>query len=150
MLVGLLDFLRATVVAKVDGIDDATARSAVVPPSDMTVMGLVKHLTAVERWWFSIDFAGRDVSPPWPEGAAVDGFELAEGDTVASVLAAYEAECEASRAVVEAASFDDSAVAPPAGPFSLRYAVAHMIEETARHCGHLDLMRQAIDGATGQ
>ena len=148
--IGLLDFLRATVVEKASGLTDDQARRATSPPSDMTVMGLAKHLTAVERWWFSIDFAGLDVTPPWPDGADVDGFAVEPDDTLAEVLAEYEREVTASNAAIAGSSFDALARQPPDEPFHLRYAVAHMIEETARHCGHLDLLRQALDGTTGQ
>lgn len=151
-LCALLDIQRATVVRKITGLTDEQARATPVPPSTITPMGLVKHLTAVERWWFSIDFAALDVPYPWPDGDVHhDGFELDHTDTVESVLAAYAAECDASRAVVDAAaSLDEPARQPPALPFNLRYAIAHLIEETARHCGHVDLMREATDGATGE
>lgn len=149
-LVGLLDFLRATVVAKVEGLTEEQARSQPVSASTMTPMGLVKHLTGVERWWFSIDFGGRDVEPPWPDEPGYDGFELTDEDTVEGVLAAYRAECAAGNAVVAAAGLDDPAAQPPDDPFHLRYALAHMVEETARHCGHLDLMREALDGSRGE
>jgi uncharacterized damage-inducible protein DinB len=146
-LAGVLDYLRATVVNKVAGLSDEQARGRPVP-STMTVIGLVKHLTSVERWWFSIDFAALDVTPPWPDGEPFDGFELADDDTLAGVVAAYVAECAASRAVVTAADLDDPARG--AGmDFNLRYALVHLIEETARHCGHLDLMREALDGQRG-
>jgi hypothetical protein len=146
---GVLDYLRATVVNKVAGLSEEQARSAPVSPSTMTPIGLVKHLTAVERWWFSIDFAVRPVTPPWPDGTASDGFELAGDDSLASVVEGYVAECEASRDVVRAAGLGD----PARGvgmEFNLRYAVTHMIEETGRHCGHLDLMREVLDGKRGQ
>ena len=150
-LAGMLDFLRGTVVRKVAGLSEQQARSKPSPPSSMTVLGLVKHLTAVERWWFSLDCAALDVPKPWPEddGLRHDGFELSEEDTVDSVLTAYVAECAASRAVVAAADLDDPALGPDMH-FNLRYALAHMIEETGRHCGHLDLMREALDGKRGQ
>lgn len=71
-------------------------------------------------------------------------------DTLEGAVAAYARECAASRAVVAAAgSLDDPARRPPAEPFALRYALVHLIEETARHAGHLDLMREAIDGSRG-
>lgn len=148
-LCGVLDFLRATVVNKVAGLSEEQARQRPVSPSTMTPIGLVKHLTAVERWWFSIDFAAQDVTPPWPDGEPYDGFELSEGDTLAPVVSAYVAECAASRRVVAAADLDDPARAEGMD-FNLRYALVHMIEETGRHCGHLDLMREALDGQRGQ
>jgi hypothetical protein len=146
---GVLDFLRATVVNKVAGLTGEQARSTPVLPSTMTPIGLVKHLTAVERWWFSIDFAVRPVTPPWPDGESFDGFELSGEDTLESVVEGYLAECEASRDVVRVAGLDDPARGEGMA-FNLRYALTHMIEETARHCGHLDLMREVLDGKRGQ
>lgn len=152
-LTSILDCQRATVIRKVAELTDEQGRNRPVLPSTMTPMGLVKHLTAVERWWFSIDFAARDVPPPWPEDTeqSYDGFELSDIDTMAGVIESYIKECAASREVVAAArSLDQKAKQPPGQPFNLRYAILHMIEETARHNGHLDLMREAIDGSTGE
>jgi hypothetical protein len=148
-LVGLLDFLRATVVHKVSGLSDEQAFSSPAPPSTLTPAGLVKHLTGVERFWFSIDFANADLPWPWPEDNPHGGFPLESSDTLAGLVAAYVAECERSNGVISGHGLDDLARAPDM-TFNLRYAVAHMIEETARHCGHLDLLRERIDGATGE
>jgi hypothetical protein len=145
----LLDFLRATVVNKVAGLTDEQGFAAPVPPSRLTPAGVVKHLTGVERFWFSIDFAGGDLPWPWTDDDPHGGFPLADGDTLASVVAGYLAECERSRAAVAGADLDD--VARGEGmAFTLRYALAHMVEETARHCGHLDLLREVTDGQTGE
>ncbi|TRW43985.1 DinB family protein [Georgenia yuyongxinii] len=151
-LTSVLDQQRTTVVRKLTGLSDAQARSRPVPTSTMTPMGLVRHLAAVERWWFSIDFAARGVTPPWPDGQpGRDGFELADDDTLASSIALYVAECAASRQVVAASrGLDEPARQPPDQAFNLRFALVHMIQETARHNGHLDLMREAIDGSTGE
>jgi hypothetical protein len=148
-LTGLLDFLRATVVHKVSGLTDEQAFGTPVPPSTLTPAGLVKHLTGAERFWFSIDFAGLDLPYPWPEDDPHGAFPLAPEDTLAGLVAAYVAECERSRESVSGASLDDKARGPDMH-FRLRYALAHMIEETARHCGHLDILRESIDGRTGQ
>lgn len=149
-LTAILDSQRSIVVGKISGLTDEQARSRPIASSTMTILGLVKHLTATERWWFSIDFAALDVPPPWPDGdEKFDGFELDDADTVTSVVAAYEAECAASRQVVADRPLDEAARAPVFQPFNLRFTLVHMIEETARHNGHLDLMREAIDGARG-
>jgi hypothetical protein len=148
-LSGLLDYLRQTVVLKVSGLTPRQAFGRPVPPSTLSPANLLKHLTGVERFWFSIDFAGQDRPWPWVEGDPDAGFALDPGDTLASLVADYAAECERSRAIVAAADLDDVARAPGL-TFSLRYALAHLIEETARHCGHLDLLRERIDGATGE
>jgi hypothetical protein len=147
-LTGLLDFLRATVVHKVAGLTDEQAFGRPVPASELTPAGLVKHLTGVERFWFSIDFAGHDLPWPWTDDQP-DSFALAPDDTLAGLVAAYRAECARSSAAIEGAALDDRARAE-GNSFTLRYALAHMIQETARHCGHLDLLRESIDGQTGQ
>jgi hypothetical protein len=149
VLTGFLDFLRATVVNKVAGLDDERAFEAVVPPSELTPAGVVKHLTGVERFWFSIDFAGADLPWPWPEDNPHGNFPPAPGDTLASIVADYQQECERSRKAIEHCGLDDHARGEGM-TFTLRWALAHMIEETARHCGHLDLLRERIDGETGE
>ena len=149
VLTGLLDFLRATVINKVAGLTDQQAFSRPAPPSDLTLAGVVKHLTGVERFWFSIDFAGADLPWPWPEDDPHGNFPLAADDTLAAIVAAYTGECARSRVAIEGHSLDDKARGAGMS-FSLRYALAHMVEETARHCGHLDLLRERIDGAVGE
>ncbi len=146
---GFLDFLRATVETKVTGLDFEKAFEAVVPPSKLTPAGVVKHLTGVERFWLSIDFAGADLPWPWTEADPHGNFAPTPGDTLASTVADYQFECERSRRAIEGSGLDD----PARGEgmtFTLRWALTHMIEETARHCGHLDLMRERIDGHTGE
>ncbi len=148
-LAGVLDFLRATVANKVAGLTDTDAFRESVPPSTLTAAGVVKHLTGVERFWFSIDFAGADVPWPWTDKDPHGNFRPKRTETLAGIVADYKAECERSREVVGAADLDDFARANGMA-FKLRYAVVHMIEETARHCGHLDLLRESVDGMTGE
>jgi Protein of unknown function (DUF664) len=148
-LTGLLDFLRATVVNKVAGLTDEQAFGTPVPASALTPAGLVKHLAGVERFWFSIDFAGADLPWPWTEDDQHGNFRLASDDTLASIVADYRHECERSRRAIDGADLDDQARGEGL-TFTLRYALAHMVEETARHCGHLDLLRESIDGQTGE
>lgn len=145
----MLDFLRATVVAKAAGLTDEQAVVRSVPASELSVASLVKHLTGTERFWLSIDFAGLDVPWPWTDDDMHGNFPIAPSDTVASLVSDYETECGRSNAAIAGAVLDD--VARSDGmDFTLRYALVHMIEETARHCGHLDLLRESIDGARGQ
>lgn len=148
-LAGLLDYLRATVVHKVAGLTDEQAFGRPVPASELTPAGLVRHLTGVERFWFSIDFAGLDVPWPWTGEQPHGGFPIPPGETLAGIVAGYVAECERSRQAVRDAGLDERARAE-GNTFTLRYAFAHMIEETARHCGHLDLLRESIDGQAGR
>jgi len=147
-LTGLLDFLRATVVNKVAGLTDEQAFGTPVPPSTLTPAGVVKHLAGTERFWFSIDFAGADVPWPWTDDDPHGNFALAPDDTLARIVTDYLAECDRSRRAIEDADLDDLARGPGM-TFNLRHALAHMVEETARHCGHLDLLRERIDGQTG-
>lgn len=148
-LTGMLDFLRATVVHKVAGLSDEQAIAIPVPPSTLTTASIVKHLTGVERFWFSIDFAGQDLPWPWTDEDPHGNFRLTGDDTLAQIVADYVEECERSRQAIADAALDDLARSPGM-TFKLRYALTHMIEETARHCGHLDLLREAIDGLTGE
>jgi Protein of unknown function (DUF664) len=148
MLESMLDFYRATVVNKVAGLTDAQAFSAAVSPSTLTPATVVRHLAGTERFWFSIDFAGLDVSWPWPDDNRHGNFRIEPGHTLAAIVADYVAECADSRRAIADADLDDSARGEDMD-FTLRFAMLHMIEETARHCGHLDLLREATDGAGG-
>jgi hypothetical protein len=148
-LTGLLDFLRATVELKLTGLTEDQAFARPVSPSALTPAGVVKHLTAVERFWFAIDFAGLHVEWPWTEDDPHGNFPLADDDTVDGLLAAYRAECARSREITAAADLDDQARGEGM-TFNLRYALAHLIEETARHLGHLDLLRESTDGQVGE
>jgi hypothetical protein len=87
--------------------------------------------------------------PPWPEDDPHGCFPLLDGDSLVAIVAAYLEECQRSRRAIADAPLDQMA-AGPGMTFNLRYALAHMIEETASHCGHLDLLRERIDGATGE
>jgi hypothetical protein len=147
LLAGFLDWYREIVVHKVSGLG-LDAASRVMTPSGMSPLGIVAHLAAIETGWFAEDFAGRTVDP---EPDHVD-FRLLPEDSVESVIAGYRAACEQARAIAAAAPSLDtlSAVADKyRGHVTLRWILVHMIEETARHAGHLDLMREQIDGRTG-
>jgi hypothetical protein len=148
-LTEMLDFLRATAVMKAEGLTDEQAFATPVPPSTLTPAGVVKHLSATERFWFSIDFAGLDVPWPYTDDDPHGNFRIDEGDTLVAIVEEYERECERSRAAIVGADLDDMA-SGEGMTFNLRYALVHMIEETARHCGHLDLLRETTDGETGQ
>jgi uncharacterized damage-inducible protein DinB len=113
-----------------------------------TLGGLVKHLAAVEREWFQVVLAGRpeDGLGAPPQG---DGWTLASDDTAGSLLAGYEQACAASRQAASGFSLDDCVPHPRMGQVSLRWIYVHMIEESARHAGHADILREQTDGATG-
>ncbi|MGD0314236.1 MAG: DinB family protein [Acidimicrobiales bacterium] len=150
-LEGFLDWYRAVVERKVDGLslDDATR---VMTPTGMSALGILKHLGWVERGWFRETFAGEDVEAIDVDGDNSAEFAIDHEDTVASVVAFYRAEVEQSRRVVhDTPSLDAvSATETNYGEYvSLRWIVVHMLEETARHAGHLDLIRERIDGQVG-
>lgn len=150
-LVATLDFHRGTIKWKLDGL---SLEDAVRPmtPSDTKLLGILKHLAYVERWWFQDNFLGRDCEYPWSESGDMEAdFKIFPGETIESIVALYDAECEVSRGIVEAASLDDVAVRPrrTGGHPTLRWIMLHMIEEVARHNGHADILRELIDGRTG-
>ena len=148
MLESMLDCYRATAVNKVAGLTDAQAFTAAVPPSGLTPATVVKHLAGTERFWFSIDFADLDVTWPWTDDDRHGNFRIEPGDPLSTIVSDYVKECEHSRQAIADADLDDSARAEDMD-FTLRFAMIHMIEETARHCGHLDLLREATDGVVG-
>jgi uncharacterized damage-inducible protein DinB len=149
LLTGFLDWYRAVTARKVDGLSLAQA-SRPMTPSGLTVLGVVKHLTWVERHWFQRRFAGAHVQLyEGPDNAPTFGLDAS--DTVATVLADYDTAVQESRAVAAAAALDDVAARPHPifGAVTLRWVLVHLLEETARHAGHLDVMREALDGRTG-
>ena len=151
-LEGWLDFHRATLALKCDGLDDAQAATAAVPPSAFTLTGLVQHLAEVERNWFRRVLAGEQAPPLFDPDADPDGpdggFDLAEGATLAVVLDTWRGEVAAARARCAERALDDTGRLG-GQPVSLRWVYVHLIEEYARHNGHADLLRERIDGVTG-
>jgi uncharacterized damage-inducible protein DinB len=150
MLSAFLDRYRETILWKLDGLSKEQASQRLVP-SATTLVGIVKHLAYVERGWFQKEFAGEAVTFPWPEEEddSDPEFRIAPSDTIESVTALYQQEIARSRAIVAAASLDDISKEKQR-PRSLRWIMVHMIEETARHAGHADILRELTDGAVGQ
>jgi uncharacterized damage-inducible protein DinB len=148
---GFLDFQRATLAWKVDGLGADDLRRRVLPTTVMTLLGLVRHMAEVERAWFRDRFADEDLAAIWCSEEDPDGEWRVEGADVAEALATWRDECDRARAIEAAApSLDATLAMPGADPISLRWVMAHMVEEYARHNGHADLLREAIDGATGE
>ncbi|GAA4012467.1 DinB family protein [Allokutzneria multivorans] len=147
-----LDFYRATLVVKCAGLTEQQLRTASAPPSSLTLLGLLQHLAEVERNWFRRVLAGEDAPPIHPrpsESHGHDGgFELAEDATSATARATWEAEVAAARKHCATKELADTGTFGGA-EFSLRWIYTHMIAEYARHCGHADLLRERVDGATG-
>jgi uncharacterized damage-inducible protein DinB len=152
LLAAFLDYHRATLLWKVSGLSDDDLRRPMTA-SGVTLLGMVKHIAYVERWWFQAVFAGADVSFPWSDADPDAEWRIEPEDTTASIVALYEAETARSRAIAANADLDTLSQRDNSRSgerFSLRWIMLHMIEETARHNGHADLMREAIDGATGE
>jgi Protein of unknown function (DUF664) len=150
MLAASLDGARHAVVATLVGVPAALLREPLVSP-DSSLLGVIEHLTFLERLWFACTFAGLDVALDDPDDHPLIGWPLERSDTARSVLDQYRAECRRSRGIVERAGLDDGAARPtPSGrEVVLRWVVLHMIEQTNRHAGHADVLRCLIDGATG-
>jgi hypothetical protein len=147
---GFLDWYRSVVERKVDGLTPGDAKQ-VRTPSGMSVLGILKHLGWVERGWFRETFAGEDVPSIDVDGDNSAEFAIGTDDTVESVIA-FRAEVEEARRIVrEAPSLDalSSKETNYGEHVRLRWVMVHMLEETSRHAGHLDLMREEIDGQVG-
>jgi len=143
-LVAFLDYLRDSIAHKLDGLSEDDVRRGLVP-SRTTLMMLIKHLARVELRWFCINFAGQDVpelpADPYPQ----------PDDTVTSVIAAYKASIVQANAAIAAGGLDQRAVRSRSEEKpTLRWILLHMVEETARHAGHADILREQIDGAVGR
>jgi uncharacterized damage-inducible protein DinB len=147
-----LDFHRGVVVGKVAGVDAASASQRHVP-SQTTLAGLLKHMAVTEREWFQQTVAGRPAEPGEAPGDADTSWDLDEYGTggldLGSLVKAYEAECDRSRAVVAERGLDDVVRHPQLGEVSVRWVMVHVIEETARHAGHADILRELTDGSIG-
>ena len=151
-LTAYLDYQRATLAWKCDGLDDAQLRQRAVPPSTLSLLGLVRHLTEVERSWFRRAFAREDAAPLYYSDADPDGdFDHVDTADVAEAFDRWRAECDHARRLVAAApSLAATAVRRSGETVSLRWLLLHMIEEYARHNGHADLLRERIDGTVGE
>jgi uncharacterized damage-inducible protein DinB len=152
-LIGFLEFHRATLRMKCAGLTPEQLLRRATPPSSLCLLGLVRHLTEVEYGWLAERFAGGEGKDLYGEGDAdLDVFE-ADEQSVATAFARYAEQVAESQQIVAGAELDAITVAahPRTGEhFSLRWILVHLIEEYARHNGHADLLRQAIDGATGE
>jgi uncharacterized damage-inducible protein DinB len=139
-----LDYLRDSLILKVLDLDEESARRSTVP-TGTSLLGLIKHLTGVEVAWFQFAFAGHD--------AVIPAEEIGPADTVASAVTAYRAATRVSNQIVNQSNDLDQlcgrALTTPE-PLSLRWLLVHMVEETARHAGHADILREEIDGQTGR
>ncbi|SBT45395.1 DinB family protein [Micromonospora auratinigra] len=149
VLESFLDFHRATVLRKARGLPHSDASRRLVP-SLTTLAGLLKHLALIERNWFPVLFTPQPGDVYLTSGADAEAsFALAPEETVDGLAAAYEAACARSRAVAARFDLDHVVPHPQLGEVSLRWVLVHLIEETARHAGHADILRELTDGETG-
>jgi uncharacterized damage-inducible protein DinB len=150
-LEGFLDAQREGLIRKIDGLDDATARKAPIA-SSLSLLGLVKHAATWERRWFQVVMGGREFPDEWP--AARDEPKDAdlmadENDTVDRCITYYREQVAQSRAIAASMDLDSPCARPDLIECNVRYVLFHMIEETARHAGHADIIRETLDGSRG-
>jgi uncharacterized damage-inducible protein DinB len=148
MLAGFLDFHRATLLWKLEGLDDEQLRRAMVP-SGTSLLGLVKHLGSVEYGWFCETF-GRPTEPlPFDENDPESDMRARPDETTEDVLAFYGRARAAADQVIDELDVEDTGTAWFGETVTMRWVLIHMVEETARHAGHIDILRELIDGMAG-
>jgi hypothetical protein len=153
-LTGWLDLQRSFVRMKCEGLSEADAHRKVLPTSPlMTMAGVVAHLRWVEYSWFHLNMLGVPDTgqTPWTEDGHPDAEMFVDHVPIAQLLDEYDAECARSNAITASLTLDAVEQGPAVregGAASLRYVLCHMLEETARHVGHLDIVRELLDGQT--
>ncbi|HEY1914871.1 MAG TPA: DinB family protein [Streptosporangiaceae bacterium] len=146
-----LDYHRETLLFKCQGLTGEQLVQRAMPPSGLTLLGLVRHMAEVERWWFRRQFDGQAdavdmyITEEMPDGE----FDLVEAAGAEENLATFRQECELSRKTAAGRSLDETFTSTWEKEFDLRWVYIHMIEEYARHNGHADILREQIDGVTG-
>ena len=154
ILTTFLDYARGTVHAKCAGLSDADARRAPLPASPlMTISGLVSHLRWVETSWIEKTLLGGVIDAPWTDDDPDREFRIAVEVPLTQLLAEYEATCVRHRDLVASLSLDTpsrGALGWRTEPVTLRWILFHLIEETARHNGHIDILRELADGTRGR
>ncbi|MFD3726657.1 DinB family protein [Streptomyces sp. NPDC058671] len=152
-LIGWLDLQRQILRWKCEGLSEADAHRSVIPTSPtMTMAGLISHMRWVEHTWLEVLFlAGDETQNPSFDAADEDADWRTDGVPLQQLLADYEAQCARSNEIADAASLDDVGRHPGyrSGAANLRWILIHLIEETGRHAGHADIVRELLDGAKG-
>ena len=154
MLDGWLDYHRSTLAWKCAGLGDVQLRQTPLKPSELSLLGLVRHMAEVERYWFREIMLGEDLPELYCTREEPDGdFHFTDADTWAAAEQVWQTEIELARQAAAGRPLDLES--DPAGHhrgevFSLRWVYTHIIEEYARHNGHADLLREHIDGSTGE
>ncbi len=150
-LIEFLDYQREALINKLDGVSDHNARRTPTV-SSLSLLSLVKHSAIWERRWFEVIVAGRSFPGEWPEVRTEEPdqtFQLTDEDTVKTVLAYYREQITASQQILGSFDLDVPCAWPEMAERNLRWVALHMIEETARHAGHADIIRETIDGSRG-
>ena len=154
ILTTMLDYTRDTVHAKCAGLSDADARRAPLPASPlMSISGLVSHLRWVESSWIEKTMLGGEIDAPWTDDDPDREFRIATEIPLAVLLAEYRATCDRHRDLVASLDLDTlsrGALEWRADPVTLRWILFHLTEETARHNGHIDILRELADGTRGR
>ncbi len=149
MLDAWLDYHRETLLMKCAGLTGEALARRSAEPSTLSLLGLVRHMAEVERWWFR-RFPGEPIGRLFSTRAEEDGdFLDTDPERAEQDFATYAEECELARRAAAGWSLDDVFSLPHRGEISVRWVYVHMIEEYARHNGHADLLRERVDGATG-
>ena len=148
-----LDYQRETLLMKCSGLSAEQLKTRAVPPSALSLLGLVRHMAEVERWWFRMHAAGEEIAFPFStdEHETAD-FDDIEGADAEADIDTYRREVKAAKAAVAGKTLDDvvqSRGHHPEQTRDIRWIYVHMIEEYARHNGHADLIRECIDGTVG-
>ncbi|MFI7385586.1 DinB family protein [Streptomyces sp. NPDC049813] len=151
-LTTFLDYARDTARAKCQGVSEENARKALLPHSPlMTMSGLINHLRWVEYHWFQVIFLGEEDHGPWTDEDPDREMRIAVDFPLAQLLDEYAEHSARYRELVAGRSLDERSVGTVRGGLhvDLRWILLHLTEETARHNGHLDILREMLDGATG-
>ena len=150
-LAEFLDYYRATLAAKCAGLSAEQLAERAVPPSSLSLLGLVRHMGEVEQGWFR-SFAGEPLNRRYCSKDNPDGdFDdvSADDECVRDAFGYWQGEIAHARKIVAGRGLDETFGRPNRPATSLRWILVHMIEEYARHCGHADFLRECLDGATG-
>jgi hypothetical protein len=151
MLAAGLEYQRSTLLWKCDALQGGELVRPAIPPSTLTLLGLVRHMTYVEWHWFADVFAGSQLPPPISLEEDLDAdFNDLRPSAAPADFDRYRRQCDLSRSIWESAADLDCVAASPDRPVSLRWIMIHMIEEYARHNGHADLLREQVDGSVGE
>ena len=150
VLAGFLDWHRATLEWKTSGLDGGSLRRRAVPTSNLSLLGLLRHMAEVERqWWARVE--GLTLAEHWctPERRDAD-FDDVDTADVEEAFTVWRAECANGRRALDAADLDATFTTGRGSPMNVRWVAVHLIEEYARHNGHADLLREAVDGEVGE